>query len=219
MELGKLLIKINSGNTPDKDELREVVEYLELVQSDPRSSAQVSFDDVFESVLVLGRSGAKEYRNLIEYYLESKDPTTVSLVLEILCLYWREAEEYLERLLHFALGAPWDSEGDVRLCSIKILGEYLRSKFQGKLLCQGGLTRICEISQRDTEVVRLMLSIFEDDNADSFLRTQSYISMCRAVGKSWEETPSENIRINFEDELAPIDWELVVALRDVISQK
>lgn len=226
MELAKLVIKMNSGSSLPKKSVEQVAKQLERIHQ--ISSAVIGYnaenylDEVYEHLLVLGKARAKEQRKLIEYYLNIQDPTTVSLVLEILCLTWGETEEFFERLIHFALGSHanmshWDIDDDVRITAIKILGEYLNSKLDAYRTSIAQSLPIREPLSRERETLNLLCAIFEEEHNNLFTRIYAYFSMCRAYGLQASGLPSISSLIKLDTDDTVIDWNMIALLRNFSS--
>ena len=194
-------MKLSTGKRLTAAEVRGVVELLES------ASEETGLDDSYTCLLIVGRAGLTEQRRLVERYLETKDPLTVSLALEILCLQWQTTEDYLERALDFALGVSWDTDDDVRGMSLRVLGEYLRSSWSG------AVPRSC--SDKQLKVLGLVLSVFDDDSLDPLVRQAAYNALCRAGGKEWEELPSECVLLDLSAGSADVDWTLMNNLRQL----
>lgn len=214
MDVEKLLLNINSGKDLCQKEVDEVAAFLEAIHTDERLSSRLSLDDIYELILVLGRARARQYRHLIERYLESKDPTTVTLVLEILCLHWKEHESYLERLINFSLGVVWDTEGDVRIAALQLLGEYLRARIYTKR--EADLPRL-EIPENERNqvchVIDLLLQLFDDADEDYAIRHAAYAAMLAGAGVNRDALPTECCRLNFDHSDEAVKWNLVQELR------
>jgi hypothetical protein len=208
MEADKLLLKINNGGNLSHEEVEEVASLLKIAIEDRKKLVLLSVDDIYCMLLVIGRNKNEDYRHLLTQYLEFEDPLTVSQVLEILCLDWNETEEYLERLINFALGTPKDSEEDIRQTSIKILGEFLFSK---KITNQSQTTSALK-------VLELIFSIFEDEDCDQWTRQRAYYSLLRATGKDWGEIPSECKMLDFSKGNSDINWQELSQLNSSSSE-
>jgi hypothetical protein len=165
MEADKLLLKINTGGNLSHEEVEEVASLLKISIEDRKKLVLLSVDDIYCMLLVIGRNKNEDYRHLLTQYLEYDDPLTVSQVLEILCLDWKETEEYLERLINFALGTSKDCDEDIRQTSIKILGEFLFAKNSEN---QSQTTSALK-------VLELIFSIFEDEDCDQWTRAKKVL--------------------------------------------
>lgn len=201
MDPERLLLKLSSGKRLTAAEIRAVVDLLE------GASEESGLDDSYACLLIIGRAELKEHRRLVERYLEMKDPLTVSLALEILCLQWLTTEDYLERALDFALGVSWDVDDDVRGMSLRVLGEYLRSNWNG--VVPSGC------SDKQIKVLGLVLSVFDDDGLDPLVRQAAYNALCRAGGKEWEALPSECVLLDLAAGSSDVDWTLMDKLRQL----
>lgn len=207
MEAEELLLRVNSGEALSERELREVAEQLELVDS-PEIIRKPSYDDAYSLLLVLSRARAKQYRHIVERFLNSEDSITVSLVLETLCLDWQETEAYLERVVHFALGDSADGEDDIRQTSIRILGEYLA---ETRLATTRELAARAEDRRR--QILMLLLSYVEDDMTDTVTRTASYRALLRAAGFKDLDIPSPFSQLDFAQNSEDIRWDIVSEFR------
>lgn len=91
--------------------------------------------DEYDLLLILGRSEAKQYRDIVEQYLYSPhDPMLARLALQILCRYWGLASEYKDKLEKFIKKVEWDGEEDVRLMAIGCVADAFKKKPCPKLL-------------------------------------------------------------------------------------
>ncbi len=204
----RLLFRLNSGEQLKAEELEAVVTMLQSVE-DPNQIRALSIDDIYSLLLVIGRARSYEHRHLLETHLESKDPATVSLVLDILCNSWQLTAEYLERLLSFSLGVSWDTDEDVRQTAIRALGEYLFDAQTNPDF------KIFSAPQR--RVLELLLGIFEDSSVDQWSRQITYFALCRAARLDWEQIPSECSRLNLEDDSEEIDREMLARLKKELA--
>jgi hypothetical protein len=146
-----------------EDELGMVAE--ELRKPDPEA-------DRFTLLDILGYAFALQYRDLVEQFLEcEEDPWLARLALQILCGYWGQTDQYLEEVLKFMRGVPWDQEEDVRQMAISEVGEYLRSNNEPRFLHE-------------------LILIFEDDDEERSIREGAYFALARAMGRDWKNLPS-----------------------------
>ena len=156
----KLLLEINSGKSLRPEDEKLVGELLAAPEN-RLLGRHLSQDDIYSLVLVVGRAKVTKFRHLIAAFLDRDDPLTVSLVLEVLCLEWKETAEYLERVISFALGVPWDVEGDVRQTAIKVIGEYLKSVIPAA----PGSSAVA-LTPANQHVLSLLIHLFDDDDDD-----------------------------------------------------
>ena len=199
-ELFSLLAK---NKTISEQELYKLASFLnEIDLSD--DNQLFCYDDIYEYLVVIGKSKQKKFRFALERFLHCKDSLTVSLVLEILCLKWEDIDDYLELIIGFALGCPWDEDEDVRQMAIKILGEYL---FKNK--------STCSLPSNNRQIISLLFSIFDNPLVPQWTRQSAYFALCRAAGKKWEEVPPECSVLNFEQECEKIDQNMLKHLREV----
>lgn len=206
----KLLLDINEGKTLSAGELSTIAAVL-VDQSKKILTRDFSVDDVYSYLLVLGRAKCFEYGHVLESFLDVEDPLTVALVLEILCLDWGKSEEYLERVINFALGASWDEDEDVRQTALKILGEYLYEKLPKQQ--KGDVPTVIR------QVLELLYSTFCDEDAEQWSRKSAYTALCRARKKKPEQLPAECSLLSFEPQSPDIDWEVIRQIEDFLSEK
>lgn len=205
MDVEKMLVRLNSGEKLKEAELDEVVRLLRGMLDSPEDFRDLGVDDAYELLTVLTRAKAHQHRSLLERFFDDKDPLTVTLVLEALCLDWGWIEEYLERVINFALGVSWDAEQDIRHCAIKILGEYLfRLRSAGS-------------SPQAREIMQLLLDAVGDEELNHWTRKAAYLALCRAAGKDWEELPPEYRKLDFSAGSADIDATVLAYSRDFVS--
>lgn len=210
----ELLLKIHSGRKLKPAELEEVVYLLETTQLH-ELGRKLSVDDVYALLLVLGKTKERRYRPMLEKYLDAQDALTVSQVLETLCLEWGPIEEYVERLLIFALGNSWDEDGDVQAQALKILGEHLYDVLGKK---RGKVDPQHKSSSRPAQIVSLLLGVLRDENAERAVRQSAYFSLCRAYGKPWEEIPSEFARLDLSPDSEDLDREVLGFLERFVAE-
>lgn len=156
----KQLIEKATKGTITKAELKEV--YQALVS---RAA------DEYDLLLILGRSEAKEFIDVMEKYLNaSYDPMLAKLSLQILCRYWGLANEYEDELEQFIRGVEWDEEEDVRLMAIGCVVDLYRKKQSPKLL-------------------KYVYDVFKDDKEDEITRGAAYETLALISGKSLNDLP------------------------------
>lgn len=198
MDPEKLLNEINKGKGISEEVLQEVVALLSS-----ESQKNLSADDIYSYVSILGVAEAKNHKHLLEKFIDYKDPLTVVKVLQILCSDWGFCAEYIERVVSFALGVAWDEEDDIRQASIAILGEFLFGIDPEDKL---------QIEQR-AHVIELLFSVFEDKTLDVLLRISAYRALCRAAKLSWEDIPVECVVIDVEAGSKAVNWEALGKLK------
>jgi hypothetical protein len=142
---------------------------------------------VYDALLVVGRSGAIQYRSIVEKYLTaSNNPMLARLALMILCRYWNLAPEYKMHVLSFIQGVTWDNEGDVRILAISIAGTMLAS-------------------QQDDHLIRLLIDIFRNrsNTEDQLSREVAYCSLAEAYGRKPYELPTASRHFDLERDIDP----------------
>lgn len=209
----QLLAKIHEGRPVDDQELSHLTQLL--IEAKNNNVVQnLSIDDVYTLLSLLGRIKSRKHRHLLEHYLESDDGLTVSLVLETLCLKWEETEDYLERVIHFALGVSWDLEQDVQQTALKIIGEYL---YHQRHVLVSAMASKQSTKRALIKLLDLLSSVFHDQKNDRFVRQAAYFSLCRATGKPWEEIPSECAVLDLTTNSTDIDQTIIKTVENLIS--
>lgn len=204
LDAEQLLAEISDGKEIADEQIRHIVECLESVETE-ELVRMPSIDELYSYLLVIGKLKRFEHRAILERYLDATDVLTVSRVLETLCLDWGQTEEYLERVINFALGVGWDSDDDVRLSAIRVLGEYVEGS------CRTEQAQQLKAAHR--QVVELLIGIFEDQDADSWTRQAAYAALCRAAGIDWEELPGECVALDLAEGSEDIRWDLLAQCR------
>lgn len=207
----QLLVRIAKGESLTEKEESLIVELLTDWGSGecPRGRSE---DDLYSYLVVLNKAGLKKYYRVLERFLELKDALTVSFVLETLCVDWQMSSEYLQRAISFAIGAPWDTEGDAREQALKILGEYLRGDLSPKTLKDQ-----IKLSGSQKEVVSLLLATTLDEENNNWVRQASYFALCRAYGMDWEQLPPECSLIHFDQNDKSVDQKLLSSIKNLLS--
>jgi hypothetical protein len=121
-------------------------------------------EDPYEYLLAIGRAGAKQYRGLVESFLNaSEDPMLARLALQILCRYWDLSDQYLPQIRRFVDKVDWDEEDDVRLIAISCAGSLLAQRPCKPLLAS-------------------LLRIFRDPDESQTVREVAYCAMAESTG-------------------------------------
>ena len=196
-----LLLKLNTEGKIPSDVFAHVVDILEQINIEDVDSG-LPLDDLYAMLLIVGKVRDFKYQYLFNKYLELKDPFIVSMVLETVCLNWKLTEEYLEYIINFAVGAVWDSEDDVCVTSVKILGEYLHSE-------QSKPQKTSSDNDWNKKVTELLLNILSDAGREHWVRQGAYCSLLRAFGKDWSELPGECAVLDLHPGSPDVDWEAV----------
>lgn len=154
-------------------------EEINFVVEKIKASKPGSDQDLYRALYILGRSGAKQYRKLVESFLYYPSDTDISsAAINVLCIYWSFGQEYLNELKAFVKGVDWDPEEFLRLRAIGCSGEFLRY-------------------QPDIELLQLLIDLFEQlivctededyDDHKKLVLECVYESLSRAIGKEWIE--------------------------------
>lgn len=172
--------------------LREEAEEGTIKPEDLRQVAQrLSRADVEEDrytmLQIVGEAGDKQYRALVERFLESPDdPMLARLALEILAHYWGEADRYLDHIRRFLRGVDWDDEDDVRQMALFQAGDYLAKN-------------------SDRELLELIIASVVDRSQNDVMRRAAYLALGRALGLEWNALPSASRVFEIDAELQSTD--------------
>ena len=133
-------------------------------------------------IFALGRSGADQYREMVEKFLYYTSGEWVCIeALRALCTYWCFTADYLKELKMFIKGAEWDDTDDVRLWAMSIAGDFLKENYDRELLYL--LLEVFENLGKSTSVREIR------DYARSLLQSAAYEAIATAMGKKWNEIP------------------------------
>lgn len=202
-----LIRALNEGETLSQLELDSVVGLLRMVEK-KRPVLEVeerlklfrvpNLDEIYSLLTILIKSDSKQYSEVLGSFLHYDDTMTVSLALEGLCGKWKLTEEYMEQVLDFALGVPWDHEDDLKFQSLSILGELLSRKPKHSSRAQ---------------IINLIVSSF-DSESDNWGRLKTYQAILLASGAS--NLPNDFARLDFSENSSDVDWKLIAKLREEI---
>lgn len=171
MNESELIAKATQGKL-SASELERVVQGLVSGDADP-----------YNALLIIGRAGARQHRQLVERYLESsKDPMLARLALQILCRYWGLTEEYLIQIENFILKVEWDEDDDVRLMAIDCAGSFL-------------------VNKKVSQLLLLLLKIFRDSDERQIVREAAYCSLALAMGKQPNELPTPSRHFDLDRDI------------------
>ena len=156
----KELVEKATNGTITKSEIKEAHEAL-----------VEKTGDEYDLLLVLGRSEAKQYKELVEKYLKAThDPMLARLSLQVLCRYWGLADEYQDELERFIAWEDWDEEEDVRLMAIGCVVELYKENENPKLL-------------------KYVYDVFRNDSEDEITREAAYETLALVSGVPIKDLP------------------------------
>jgi hypothetical protein len=171
-ELSSLLEKAVEGLVTPK-EVAEAAENL-AASTSPREQRIL--------LRVLGESGALDFRDSVEALLHTDNAVVASAALQVLCEDWNLTSEYLDfirPLIATEAGSRHrredEDQANLRTTAIQAAGEYLRQ-------------------ERDSDLLSVLLHVFENDTEDVFVREEAYSALVRAVGLDWPPTTSLGFR-------------------------
>ena len=210
----QLLLNISNGQDPSAEEITQILDILEAVVEDS-PGRKPSLDDVYSYLIILGKLKLKEHSHLVERCLELGDPLTAALILQILCVDWEMAEEYLERVISFALGVAWDVDQDVQQTALSIMGEYLADSLSDEAK---GLKPELSLTPYQCRVLDLLLNVFEDEYAEAWTRKSAYYALGRAYGMPHEKLPAECAVLDFRADSNDIDRKMLGELSALLEK-
>ncbi|MEO8287969.1 MAG: hypothetical protein ABI670_16190 [Chloroflexota bacterium] len=85
-------------------------------------------------IRILGYSGNATYREVLEPFLTSPNPTVVTSALWVLCEYWLLTPRYSDKIISIITGAYPDESGIARPFAMKIAANYLSDNECPKML-------------------------------------------------------------------------------------
>lgn len=174
MSESDLVARASQGSLSER-ELKQVVQGLTSGNADP-----------YEALLVIGRANAKEYRRLVERYLDChEDPMLARLALQVLCRYWGLTADYQAALEQFVRKVDWDEDDDVRLMAIDCAGPFLAEN-------------------KSPRILSLLLKIFRDESERQIVREAAYCSMALAAGKRLEDLPAASRHFDVKRDVDPL---------------
>jgi hypothetical protein len=157
-----------------------------IKKTDPDTDSFDESCDLAGLLQTLGRSGANQYRELVEKFLHFRTNGMVCAdALRTLFSYWDFTEEYMEDVKLYIRGAEWDESDEARTMALSLAGEYLRKKY-------------------DRELLQLLLDVFEklgktdqikdtDDYGRYLIQSCAYSAIARAMGKDYNEIDESEI--------------------------
>jgi len=147
-------------------------------------------ENPYTAIHILGITNAIQFESLVAKFLDGpSDPMLARIALKVLVSHWGFGSKYRQEIEQFAIGKSWDEDSDARLMAIS---------------CAGELARVTH----DVELIKLCLSIFENEEELPGVRDQAYFSIARTAGKSWLEIPPASRRMNYEKDVDAglIEW-------------
>ncbi len=150
-------------------------EELAYVVQKIQSSKPGDDEDLYTWIHILGRSGNRQYRKLVEGFLYyPSNPIISRIALNTLCNYWSFARDYLKELKTFIKGVDWDEDQDVRDIAVSCAGAFLKEEEEKELL------------KLIIDIVEKFINAEEDSN-DSITWENAYTALSRAMGKEWKD--------------------------------
>ncbi len=138
-------------------------------------------DDVglYTILYILGEHRDISFVPLVEPFLEGPDALYAYVALQTLCWGWKLTARYVDQLLLFMSGVPWDEGEDCKLCATAIAGDYMITTYEPRLL-------------------RELFHIWYSEKQKDILRLVAYRSIVKATGGDWRGIPISATKFNFE---------------------
>jgi HEAT repeat protein len=166
------------AGTIDPRDLRAVAEHVGSASAD---------EDRYTMLQIVGEAGDKQYRPLVERFLESPDdPMLARLALEILAHYWGDVDRYLDQVKRFLHGVSWDDQDDVRQMAIFRAGDYL-------------------LTNPDEDLLADLIRVVTDKSEDHMIRQTAYLALGWAMGMDRRELPPASRIFDVEAEIGRTD--------------
>lgn len=112
LDFDDILCHLSKGDKISKDEGEQLASFIQKQVSLPKEKR--TLEDLFAAYTVLVKSEDTKLSYLLELAFEIPDPLLICLALETLILKLNIYEPYIERLIQYSLGAPFDHDGDIR---------------------------------------------------------------------------------------------------------
>ena len=139
-------------------------EELTYVVNRIKESRKKEDPDLYTLLYTLGKSGAVEYKDLVEPFLHyPSHPSISAMALRTLVSYWDLMKDYLREIKLFVRGVDWDDD-DVRIVAVSAAGRYLTG-------------------YQDKELLKLLIDIFVNTNEPDYIREMAYWALVDAVGR------------------------------------
>ena len=155
------------------DELLEEAKWGQLTQEELdyvvnriKESRNKEDPNLYTLIYILGKSGAVEYRKLIENFVYyPTNPDIAYVAFSALVNYMDLLEDYIKEVRIFLKGVAWDEDERVRIAAIGAAGRYLTG-------------------YEDKEFLAELIRIFYDLNEDDTTRSSAYTALADAVGRN-----------------------------------
>lgn len=160
-ELSALLDRVKDGEKLPPDIVDAVAATVAREETTDR--------DRYTALHILGLAGARQYRSLLERYLEDPaDPMLARIAILGLARYWSEPERYLDYVVRAVEGQEWDYLDDVQLVAISIAGDYLSD-------------------HDDPDLLRTLIGKAQAAPRGTGMRGATLDALARAMGLTWPE--------------------------------
>jgi len=144
-----------------QEEIASVVADLEGLELAPDPSDLIS--------ILCYTDPTKHKQRLVERFLDGPDDIAAKRALWTLCSCWDLTDQYLDVLLWYMEGTPWDDGEDCKLVAISCAGSYLKD-------------------HSSPELLRKIIETFEDENSRT--RETAYRALVELTGGDWYSLPT-----------------------------
>lgn len=162
-ELSALLERAKDGETFPSATIDAVAETASLEET--------TRGDRYTALFILGLARARQYRSLLEHYLDAEatdEPMLARTAILGLARYWNEPERYLDYVVGAVDGYEWDDLEDVRIVAISIAGDYLKD-------------------HDNPELLRKVIDIARTEPRGEGTRPAALTALARSMGLTWPE--------------------------------
>jgi hypothetical protein len=121
---------------------------------------------------LLGLTRDRSYQHLVARFLADPEGLVAYEALLVLCNYFQLTQHYLDQILRFLRGVPWDSSEMCRICASNAALNYLSRT-------------------PDEAFVRAIIRLYEDPQADEKWREGPYNVLVNLSGLDDEDQPLE----------------------------
>ncbi len=175
-----LVTRAKSGTITDS-EVNDIVRAL---------TARDPTRDLYTLIHILAYTKATQHEPLVANFLDfQRDPMVARIALSTLCRHWEMYGKYLDATVRFARGVAWDSENDVRLLALSLLGDAY-------------------LTVRRGEALTVLLEVLADSSEEPVLRQAAYFALAVASGKKVTELPPASRLMDLAKDVDPhvVKW-------------
>jgi hypothetical protein len=144
----------------------------------------LEYKALYSAIHTFGEGDFREAEPLIEQFLEHEDPDLRNIALNVLGIHW-VSKKHRKVFESFLFNEKEDDEN--RGMAAACLG----------VICRGS---------KDKAALRVLLSFFNDDDVDWFVRDHAYDAILDVWGVPYQVRPSAAKKLDYEKD---VDWRLI----------